>query len=109
MKNDYAVTAELVAVLVAVSGGQPRVLTRDCSHALPTGPFESSHRSLQAGLRAWVEAQPHHPIGYVERLYTFAAGDRANWQGQRILSLGCRRSAGRRGGQELGVGCRCGW
>src|SRR3546814_4190300 len=71
MKNDDAVTAELVAVLVAVSGGQPRVLTRECSHALPAGPFESSHRSLQAALRAWVETQTHHPIGYVEQLYTF--------------------------------------
>ncbi|UYO92168.1 NUDIX hydrolase [Pollutimonas sp. M17] len=86
-KNNDAVTAELVAVLVAVSGGEPRVLTRDCSHALPAGPFESSHRSLQAGLRAWVEAQTHHPIGYVEQLYTFADGDRANWQGQRIISV----------------------
>src|SRR3546814_13869109 len=87
MKNDDAVTAALVAVLVAVSGGQPRVLTRECSHALPAGPFESSHRSLQAALRAWVETQTHHPIGYVEQLYTFADGDLANWQGQRIISV----------------------
>lgn len=81
------VATELVAVLVAVSQGQPRVLTRDGGQALPAGPFESSHRSLQAGLRAWVEAQTHHPLGYVEQLYTFADGDRANEHGQRIISV----------------------
>ena len=40
--------------------------------ALPSGPFEFTHRSLQSGLRAWVEAQTGHPLGYVEQLYTFA-------------------------------------
>ena len=40
--------------------------------ALPSGPFEFTHRSLQTGLRAWVEAQTGHPLGYVEQLYTFA-------------------------------------
>lgn len=79
--------AELVAVVVAVTQGMPRVLVRDASHALPAGPFESSHRSLQAGLRAWVEAQTHHPLGYVEQLYTFADRDRANAAGQRIISV----------------------
>lgn len=83
----HAVATELVAVLVAVTHGQPRVLTRERAHALPAGPFESTHRSLQAGLRAWVEAQTHHPLGYVEQLYTFADGDRANDQGQRIISV----------------------
>src|SRR5690606_26053850 len=81
------VETELVAVLVAVSQGQPRVLTRGGNHVLPAGPFESSHRSLQAGLRAWVEAQTHHPLGYVEQLYTFADGDRSNQRGQRIISV----------------------
>jgi hypothetical protein len=82
-----SVQTELVAVLVAVSGGQPRVLTRGRLDLLPAGPFQSGHRSLQAGLRTWVETQTHHPLGYVEQLYTFADGDRANWQGQRIISV----------------------
>src|SRR5690606_17271125 len=81
------VNAEWVAVVVAVTQGMPRVLTRDASHALPAGPFEYSHRSLQSGLRAWVEAQTHHPLGYVEQLYTFADRDRANAAGQRIISV----------------------
>jgi len=79
--------AELVAVIVAVSQGMPRVLTRDSGHALPAGPFQSSHRSLQAGLRAWVEEQTHHPLGYVEQLYTFADRDRSDAEGRRIISV----------------------
>ncbi|WP_333490012.1 hypothetical protein [Acidocella sp. MX-AZ03] len=67
-----AVQADLIAVLVAVTGGEPRVLTIEDGFALPSGPLQTGHRSLQAGLRAWVEAQTHHPLGYVEQLYTFA-------------------------------------
>jgi hypothetical protein len=69
---EATVAAELIAVLVAVTDGDPRVLTVQDGAALPSGPFESGHRSLQAGLRAWVERQTHHPLGYVEQLYTFA-------------------------------------
>ena len=82
-----SLNAELVAVVVAVTQGMPRVLTRDATHALPAGPFESTHRSLQAGLRAWVEAQTHHPLGYVEQLYTFADRDRADSAGRRVMSV----------------------
>ncbi len=66
------VAAELIAVLVAATDGDPRVLTVEDGAALPSGPFESGHRSLQAGVRAWVERQTHHPLGYVEQLYTVA-------------------------------------
>jgi hypothetical protein len=60
--------------------------------ALPTGPFESGHRTLQIGLRAWVERQTHHPLGYVEQLYTFADRDRtedgaAGSAGERLVSI----------------------
>jgi len=82
--------AELVAVLVAVSGGQPRVLTARLHPRvanLPCGPFQTSHRSLQAGMRTWVAPHVHNTLGYVEQLYTFADRDRANWQGQRIISV----------------------
>ena len=67
-----AISADLVAVLVAVTDGQPKTMTIANASALPSGPFEFAHRSLQTGLRAWVEAQTHHPLGYVEQLYTFA-------------------------------------
>ena len=67
-----AITADLVAVLVAVTDGEPKIMTIASAGALPSGPFEFAHRSLQTGLRAWVEAQTGHPLGYVEQLYTFA-------------------------------------
>ena len=67
-----AITADLVAVLVAVTDGEPKIMTIANASALPSGPFEFAHRSLQSGLRAWVEAQTGHPLGYVEQLYTFA-------------------------------------
>jgi hypothetical protein len=72
-----AVAAELVAVLVAVTEGQARVLTIRDTASLPSGPLSAGHRSLQSGLRAWVEQQTHHPLGYVEQLYTFADRDRS--------------------------------
>jgi hypothetical protein len=74
-------------VLVAVTSGAPRVLTIWDRRALPAGPFEYDHRSLQAGLRAWVEQQTHHPLGYVEQLYTFADRDRTATAGQHVISI----------------------
>jgi hypothetical protein len=67
-----AIAADLVAVLVAVTDGEPKIMTIANASALPSGPFEFAHRSLQSGLRAWVEKQTGHPLGYVEQLYTFA-------------------------------------
>ncbi|HQT45849.1 MAG: hypothetical protein B7X08_01095 [Acidocella sp. 20-63-7] len=70
--SNGTIQAELIAVLVAVTGGDPRVLTIENGYALPSGALETGHRSLQSGLRAWVERLTHHPLGYVEQLYTFA-------------------------------------
>lgn len=96
------VTVDLTALLVAISNDQPRVLTladtslggRAAGDAkptarLPSGPLESRHRSLQQGLRAWVSLQTHHPLGYVEQLYSFADRDRipADDQAERVISL----------------------
>jgi len=80
--------AELIAVLVAVTDGEPLVLTIEDGRLLPSGPFASAHRSLQAGLRDWVEQQTHHPLGYVEQLYTFADRDRSLGEtGRRMISI----------------------
>ncbi len=82
------IAVELIAVLVAVVDGRPKVLTIDDGSALPSGPFEVAHRSLQSGLRAWVERQTRHPIGYVEQLYTFADRDRRGGvDGARAISI----------------------
>jgi hypothetical protein len=80
------VTIELTAVIVAVTGEEPRILAIQEGRALPSGPFESGHRTLQMGLRGWVERQTHHPLGYVEQLYTFADRDRLH-EGGRLISI----------------------
>lgn len=67
---------ELIAVIVAVTDDEPRVLTIDGANALPSGPFQTTDRSLQSSLRTWVERQTRHPLGYMEQLYTFADQDR---------------------------------
>jgi hypothetical protein len=81
-----AIAADLIAVLVAVISGEPHILTIRDARALPSGPFVTEHRSLQSGLRAWVEEQTGHPIGYMEQLYTFADRDRTE-EGERAISI----------------------
>ena len=100
-----ATVIELTAVLVAVTADEPRVLAIQDGNALPSGPFETEHRTLQAGLRAWVEHQTHHPLGYVEQLYTFADRDRTQDGGGRVISityLGLTREARASGDDEPG-------
>lgn len=86
-----AVAVGLTAVIVAVTDGQPRVLTvripPDASAvefpgaeegplpALPFGPLDpAGDRTLELALRRWVRTQAGLELGYVEQLYTF--GDR---------------------------------
>ena len=100
-----AIAAELIAVVVAVTDNEPRILTIDVGRALPSGPFESSHRSLQSALRTWVEQQTHHPLGYVEQLYTFADRDRTPVGGKRVVSvsyLGLTREVPATAGPQVG-------
>ena len=59
--------------------------------ALPSGPLAPRHRTLEAGLRAWVEEQTGAKLGYVEQLYTFGDRDRElpeGGRGRRVLSIG---------------------
>ena len=96
-----AVTAELLAVVVAMVDGQPNVLTLSDPPSLPSGPLLPSHRSLQAATRAWVEAQTGRRLGYLEQLYTFADLDRDGVGGRPISVsyLGLTTP-----GEELGIG-----
>ncbi len=83
----------LSAVIIAVTGEQPRVLTvssppegapasgdgadgeRRPVDALPAGPLDpAGDRTLELALRRWVRASTGIELGYVEQLYTF--GDR---------------------------------
>ncbi|MFC3332134.1 hypothetical protein GGR41_002175 [Paenalcaligenes hominis] len=102
--HEAALSAELVAVLVAVTGDQPRVLTTHCARALPAGPLQHSHRSLQNGLRQWVEEQTHHKLGYVEQLYTFADKGRFYASGERVISVSYLALTIEAAAHESGVG-----
>ena len=70
-------------MIIAASEHEPRVLTirhaapgRLPIEALPAGPLEVQHRTLELGLRSWVERQTSQRLGYVEQLYTFGDRDR---------------------------------
>lgn len=75
--QESRVRVDLTAVVISVHDRAPHVLTveQEPCPALPFGPLRSEHRTLQAGLRSWVEKQTGYRLGYVEQLYTF--GDRA--------------------------------
>ena len=72
----------LNAAILAVRDNEPQVLVvrpegeaRTGIDGLPFGPFSPiEHRTLEGGLRAWVQEQTGVELGYVEQLYTF--GDR---------------------------------
>jgi hypothetical protein len=91
-----AIEVGLNAAIVAVENVTPLILVveagRDARDSLPFGPFDPvGHRTLEIGLRGWVEAQTHLKLGYVEQLYTF--GDRGRHAGPsardpRVMSVG---------------------
>ena len=74
-----AIGIELSAVIVAVIGDIPQVLTVAAPGsdlpALPLGALDpQAHPTLERGLRGWVTELTGLKLGYVEQLYTF--GDR---------------------------------
>lgn len=99
--GNIAVVIGLNAAIVTVSQDQPKILvvpqaTRTGAgawDALPFGPFNpTQHRTLEIGLRDWVQEQTHLALGYVEQLYTF--GDRGRHalevetSGEHVVSVG---------------------
>lgn len=70
----------LNAAIVAVSDNEPVVLvvrgeadSIGATDMLPYGPFNPrAHRTLESGLRSWVQDQTGLELGYAEQLYTFA-------------------------------------
>lgn len=63
---------DLVAVVSAVTGNQPRVRTVEGGTKLPSGALNPAERSLQTSMRRWVEKTTGLNLGYAEQLYTFA-------------------------------------
>ncbi len=99
LAGDVAVEIGLTAAIVSVDGDNPRILVVKSGDgapharaALPFGLFAPlEHRTLEIGLRAWVEDQTGLELGYVEQLYTF--GDRGRHArlgdiGPQVVSIG---------------------
>src|SRR5260221_12993353 len=87
-----ALSIGLCAAIVAASEHEPRVLTLHFAapggspaEALPSGPLEAEHRTLEIGLRTWVERQTSQRLGYVQQLYTFGDPDRVVGDGSLAL------------------------
>lgn len=96
----HEITIGLNAVIVAVTGSQPRILTVErssrvagsgSSSTLPYGPLDAeADRTLDLGLRNWVSQLTGLELGYVEQLYTFADRDRDPHErrgGPRVVSV----------------------
>jgi hypothetical protein len=79
-RRSASLSIRLSAAIFSATVDEPRVLTvrigREPIEALPSGPLEVEHRTLEVGLRAWVERQTSQRLGYVEQLYTFGDRDR---------------------------------
>ena len=101
MRADKAVVIGLNAAIVTVSDYEPKILVVPHDEAdgtggwdaLPFGPFNPmEHRTLEIGLRSWVQEQTQLELGYVEQLYTF--GDRGRHSleietpGEHVVSVG---------------------
>jgi hypothetical protein len=88
----------LTAAVVAIEANEPRILVASSDSdnepraGLPFGPFDPvAHRTLEIGLREWVEEQTGLSLGYIEQLYSF--GDRGRHAhpgdtGSHVVSVG---------------------
>lgn len=92
-----AIEIGLNAAIIAIVDNNPCVLRvpgpdKIFADALPYGPFDPAyHRTMEIGLRQFVEDQTALKVGYVEQLYTF--GDRGRYKiklddGPHIVSVG---------------------
>ena len=96
---DARIEIGLNAAIVSLQHDQPQILVVRPGpegpaswDALPFGPFTPlDHRTLEIGLRRWVQEQSGLDLGYVEQLYTF--GDRGRHAepgdvGPHVVSVG---------------------
>lgn len=91
-----AIEIGLNAAIVTVDADRPLILVVPAQDgerdSLPFGPFDPiAHRTLDIGLRSWVEEQTALKLGYVEQLYSF--GDRGRHArpgdtGPHVVSVG---------------------
>jgi hypothetical protein len=93
--TQHPVEIGLSAAIVSIADNRPQVLVvrhPGARDALPFGPFDPlRHRTLESGLRTWVQEQTYLAFDYAEQLYTF--GDRGRHvrgpdEGPRVVSVG---------------------
>ena len=79
----------LSAVIVAVTGEQPRVLTVGSGRcSLPSGTLDpGADRTLERALRRWVAEQTGIDLGYVEQLYSLGDRGRGPVEGERLVTV----------------------
>jgi len=82
-----AVALTLDAVVAAVTGEQPRVLTVGDPPAIPSGPPRSDDPTFELAVRRLLEEQTALDVGYIEQLYTFGDLARADPAGRRRVSV----------------------
>lgn len=79
----------LSAVIVAVTGEQPRILTvgaEPCS--LPSGTLDpAGDRTLERALRRWVAEETGIDLGYVEQLYSLGDRGRGPAEEERLVTV----------------------
>ena len=85
------VSLVLAAVIAAVTGGHPRVVTvpveGENAPGIPSGPLSEEHSTLERALRHWILSQAGIEVGYVEQLYTFGDRDRGRSTDARDVAL----------------------
>lgn len=91
MIKDVGITVDLTAVMLRVKDSEPQVMTVQSPLSLPSGAFSpDKHRTLELGLRSWVQEQTGQVLGYVEQLYTYGNWNR-NYEsrhGNRNVTVG---------------------
>lgn len=91
MSNKSGITVDLTAVILRIKDREPQVMTVQSPLSLPSGIFSPDmHRTMELGLRSWVEEQTGQKLDYVEQLYTYG-----NWH---------RNSINRHGSRNITVG-----
>ncbi len=102
MRADQAVVIGPNAAIVTVSESAPKILVVPHDEAdgtggwdaLPFGPFNPlQHRTLEIGLRSWVQEQTQLELGYVEQLYTFGDRGRHSLEIEALYSVICQAAA----------------
>ncbi len=96
MSATRAVEIGLNAAIIAIVENMPAILRIPDGESgldgLPFGPFNPvRHRTMELGLRQWVQEQTGLKLGYVEQLYTFGDRGRHRQEGDdqpHVVSVG---------------------